>query len=324
MEDVFRIFNQYYNDPAFRGFQNDLSAKVYEVLARAYKNGDNEVKIVTDMCAAIDGTKYDRLKLFSTKIHGSRSYVEFYNKTEMTSKELADMIIISVVTENKNIVFEKTAFVQNKKESGLDHWAIDLDQLYLLKNFPTFKGTKGLVKKTFSGNVIFLNHSGALGNYGFFQAPGEMILANAEIVNRVKNNSSLHLHDLLSKESIFISSQSFNCYIERDSYAYHLWHRLVREYPASIHDIGLPFLNRSGASFDIHEFIRNLTLFNIGELVADFDMVRDVNLSSFTQRLLHAAGLGRVINLNVDGDDFGDDDYIVLVAHIEIAGDTGG
>jgi len=89
------------------------------------------------------------------------------------------MVIISVATKDREIVYEKTAFIQNKKEDSENVWKIDQDQLYLLHNFPTFKGEKGIFRKNFNDDVVFQHYSETLGNYGLFQSPGEMILTNA-------------------------------------------------------------------------------------------------------------------------------------------------
>ena len=129
MDRLLKTFSDYYNRQDFRTFQNNLARKVYETLGTSYSNSDGEVKIVTDMCNAINGETFGKLKLLATKIHGSRSFVEFHNQDKPTTKELADMVIISVATKDREIVYEKTAFIQNKKEDSENIWKIDQDQL---------------------------------------------------------------------------------------------------------------------------------------------------------------------------------------------------
>lgn len=171
MNRLIRFFAERYNDRDFRGFQNDLAKKVYDSLALSYSKSANEVSMVTDLCKAIDREQYKGLQFFANKIHGARSYVEFYNRDKPTTKELADMVIISVATRDKGIVYEKLAFVQNKKETTDSVWEIDPDQLYLLHNFPTFKGAKGLFKHNFNGDIFFIITLALWGTTGYSKVP---------------------------------------------------------------------------------------------------------------------------------------------------------
>ena len=191
MNRLLETFSDYYNRQDFRAFQNSLARKVYETLGTSYSNSDGEVKIVTDMCNVIDRETFGKFRFYATKIHGSRSFVEFHNQDKPTTKELADMVIISVATKDNEIVYEKTAFIQNKKENAEHIWKIDQDQLYLLHNFPTFKGDKGIFKQKFANEVIFQNYSETLGNYGLFQSPDEMILVNALTVFRLQQGDKI-------------------------------------------------------------------------------------------------------------------------------------
>jgi hypothetical protein len=71
------------------------------------------------------------------------------------------MLIVSLATENKTIVYERVAFIQNKKRRGsTGKWTIDQDQLFLLHNFPSFDGVSGI----YSGQkeVALLNAGGQL------------------------------------------------------------------------------------------------------------------------------------------------------------------
>lgn len=148
MDRLYRTFADYYNRKDFRQFQNDLSRETYESLANSYSNSHNEVKTVTNMCDTLNGKSFEKLHFYSRKIHGTRSFVEFFNQDKPVTTEMADLAIISVVTQGRNIIYEKISFVQNKKENTVDNWEIDQNQLYLLRNFPTITGKKGLFKKT--------------------------------------------------------------------------------------------------------------------------------------------------------------------------------
>ena len=125
MDSLYKIFSDYYHRPDFKKFQNTFARDVYESLGTSYSNSDGEVKMVTEMCQKIDGKTFEKLKFYTKKIHGTRSFVEFHNQDKPITKELADMVIISVATKNKEIIYEKTAFIQNKKEDTDSNWKID-------------------------------------------------------------------------------------------------------------------------------------------------------------------------------------------------------
>lgn len=92
------------------------------------------------------------------------------------TKELGDMAIITLVTDKSERLLQKVCVVQNKKQRD-GHWHINPEQLYLLKNFPPFSGSKGIFRR--SKDITFRNSSGCLGCYALFFAPGEMILTSA-------------------------------------------------------------------------------------------------------------------------------------------------
>jgi hypothetical protein len=319
MDRLIRFFSECYQDRNFRQFQNNLAREVYDTLANSYSRSANEVTIVTDLCKTINRQKFKSLRFFADKIHGSRSYVEFYNQDKPTTKELADMVIISVATRDKEIVYEKIAFVQNKKEKdGI--WEIDPDQLYLLHNFPTFKGTKGLFKRNFTGEIIFQNHSDGLGNYGLFQSPGEMMLTNASTVHRLQQNCKISQSDIRKYASDYNIGHSpwFPMF-------YHpFWKEMVCMDIKHFLKYGLPFLQfpflgNSAVSFNIYEIIRNWSLFNIGEVVTIEGLSIDTDLKKFSRLLLRNTGASEYINLYGDNDQFEfDNNLAVLVSHVNL------
>jgi hypothetical protein len=269
------------------------------------------------MCTTINGKTFDGLKFYTKKIHGTRSFVEFYNQDKPVTTELADMVIISVATKNKEIIYEKTAFVQNKKEDTLANWKIDQDQLYLLHNFPTFKGKKGIFKHNFSDEVAFLNHSNALGNYGLFQNPGEMILITALTVYKLQSEKKISHSDIRKFPN---HSSNYNNTFPLIDYEFidEMIYRYLKYFPKyGFPAMDFPFLNNSMVSLNIIEFIRNWTLFNIGELVSVYGKVVDKELSTLNRILLREAGLSNVINLNVDGAEL-DNSLVVVVAHLNL------
>ncbi|HAQ37605.1 MAG TPA: hypothetical protein DCQ58_03770 [Saprospirales bacterium] len=319
MDNLFRTLSDYYNNPEFRKFQNTFAKEVYETLGTSYSNSEGEVKMVTEMCNAIDGKTYQKLKFYTKKIHGTRSFVEFHNQDKPTTKELADMVIISVATKDREIIYEKTAFVQNKKEDTGGDWKIDQDQLYLLHNFPTFKGKKGIFKRNFKDEVVFLNHSQTLGNYGLFQAPGEMILLNALSVFKLQQGDKISFSDIRSFASnSFQNHSAFQFPLVDHPFLDEMLYRYFKHFPKyGLPFLNLPFLNNSTVSFNIYEFIRNWTLFNIGEVVSAYGNTVDKDLSTFNRILLREAGLTDFINTNIEGQEF-ENNLVVVVAHLNL------
>lgn len=319
MDKLIRTFLDYYYRPDFRKFQNTFAQEVYESLGSSYSNSDSEVKIVTDMCSTINGKTFEKLKFYTKKIHGTRSYVEFHNQDKPTTKELADMVILSIATKDREIIYEKTAFVQNKKEYTESVWEIDQDQLYLLHNFPTFKGKKGIFKRNFSDEVVFQNHSETLGNYGLLQNPGEMILVNALTVYKLQQGDKIAHSDIKKfAHNSFQNNYSFQFPLIDHPF----WDEILYRYNKYFVKYGLPFmnlpfLNNSIASFNIYEFIRNWSLFNIGDVVSAYGCIADKDLSTFNRILLREAGLSDIINTNIERQEF-ENNLTIIVAHINL------
>jgi hypothetical protein len=314
MDNLISTFSDYYNRVDFRKFQNNFAREVYDKLGTSYDNSDNEVQMVTKLCNTINGKTFEKLKFYSKKIHGSTSFVDFHNQTRPTTKELADMVIISIATKDREIIFEKTAFIQNKKEHSDSIWDIDQDQLYLLHNFPTFQGNKGIFKRNFN-DISFLNHSGTLGNFGLFQNPGEMILVNAMTIYRLQNRGKISLSDI--RKFTDNSFPRINSY-QYPFIDYHFWDEMLYRYSDyGFQFLNLPFLNNSIASFNIYDFVRNWSLFNIGEVVSAFGNVADKDLLAFNRFLLRATGLSDYVKTNDEELEF-DSDITVIVAHIDL------
>lgn len=318
MRNLIKTLSDYYYRTDFRNFQNTFSREIYETLGISYSRNDNEVSMVTEMCNSVNGRSFDKLKFYSKKIHGSRSYVEFFNKDKPVTTELADMVIISIATMNKNIIYEKIAFIQNKKSNNNDCWDIDENQLYLLHNFPSFKGSKGIFKRNYKNEIIFFNNSQTLGNYGLFMNPGEMILLNALSVFKLQQNYKLKAEDI-RKSPLQLNNNDLGFafpYIDHPFYDEMLY-RYLKHFPKNGFPFtNMPFLNNSLISLNIYEFIRNWTLFNIGEVASVNGDVIDNNLSEFIRLLLRQLGLSNVINLNVEGEDSFNTDSTILVSHI--------
>lgn len=307
MDLVYRTFAEYYYSNDFRRFQNDLSKEIYESLAGSYSNAYNEVAMVTEMCELLNGKAFGKLKFYSHKIHGTRSFVEFFNQDKPVTTELADMAIICVATKNRNIVFEKLSFVQNKKENKPDSWKIDPDQLYLLRNFPTLTGKKGFFKRNDKDTIVFMNHSGNLGTYGLFQGPGEMILANARTIYGVQAGNQVSYNDLKKQiDTVSIKNPLSWPFLGLKFYS-------IYELPY----LPLPFLNNNSNSLNVYDFIRNWTFFNIGEVCSIGGHRLDQDLSELTKVLLREAGLSNEMNIQTEQNSF-DSNLITLIAHLNL------
>jgi hypothetical protein len=318
MNQLLETFSDYYSQQDFRRFQNTLARKVYETLGTSYSNSNGEVKIVTDLCEVINDESFGKLKFYAKKIHGSRSFVEFHNQGKPTTKELADMVIISVATRDREIVYEKTAFIQNKKEDTVNSWKIDQDQLYLLHNFPTFKGERGIFRKNYSNEVIFQNHSETLGNYGLFKSPGEMILVNALTVFRLQQDDKISFSDV--RKYSHTKNNNFSFPLVDFPFWDEMLYRYFKHFPKyGFPFLNLPFLGNSIVLFNIYEFIRNWSLFNIGEVVSVCDKVANYDLRDFNRILLRNAGLSDFINLKTENQEYKfDNNLAIMVAHINL------
>ncbi len=309
MERLFRKLIDYLSDNEFKKFKSGFSHKLYDCLSSGYAENDNEVSLVTKLSETINKTKYENFSFYAEKIHGSRSYVEFNYRDKPTTKELADMVIISSVSQGRDRIFQKIAFIQNKKDTNCN-WQIDPEQLFLLKNFPTITGKKGIFTKSPEKEIIFHNYSKTLGNYGLFMNPGEMILAAASIVDSQKDNNKICLNDFKNIGFANNTNQAFLPFLLFD---YHPFiDKLLHSYFRYFHHNGIipsfgnsmPFLNNSMLSRDLFEFIDNWTFFNIGEPTIVNGNIVNNNLHSLSNALLRASGLSEYINLGDDNTQF--------------------
>ena len=305
MEKTIRELSRLFRDIEFKLFQNQFSRDVYESLSQSYKNKENEVSTVTRLVESINNKKYNSMKFHSYKIHGSRSYVEFDFQDRPTTKELADMIVISIISDGRKRLMQKVSFIQNKmNENGL--WNIDKEQLYLLKNFPTFTGNKGLLKSYFGkSNICFHNHSKNLGSFMLFSDPGELKYISAPFLSEIVINGTIKLENINMSESI-ISNQNNGMLqpfiFDLRFYEEYMHYFLKRSGPYGfLPNLGmnnsLPFLTNSVFSRDVYDFVRNWTLFNLGETSFSYGEMIDENLDRFVVSILKKIGLNEEIDL---------------------------
>lgn len=180
MMRLFRKIIELAEDDGFASFQNKIVGNFYKSLDTGYKSNYNEVKLVEELVKAANGQRYGPISLFAKMLHGPRSYVKFNYLNQLVTKELGDMVVITLVTYNDKRLLQRICIIQNKKASN-NKWRIDVEQLFLLKNFPPFSGEQGI----FCGYKDFTlrNSSGCLGAFGLLDAPGEMIFVAAPLVS---------------------------------------------------------------------------------------------------------------------------------------------
>ena len=301
----------------FKKVSNELCVDMYNSLSNSLSANKNEVSIVTELCSVIDNRKYKKFSFHAKKIHGKASNVEFKNKNRVTVKELSDMAVISILTDNKKILFEKTAFIQNKKEIGQNKWDIEQDQLFLLRNFPTFIPKTGLLRRLKNNNVILINRTKSLGNYGLFQKPGEMIIVNAETIFTTQKNGNVVYNDLLSASQHTISSSNIFWLPYYDDFICDLFHYLYR-FQLSICNKGIiPFIDTCPISLNIYDVIQNLVNFNIGEVASINSNIINSDLAEINNVLLNSIGL-RFENSVISEDPEFESNIAVLVFQIDI------
>ena len=262
LRDVIRNSN-------FRIEQNKIAKRAYDVLTAACERGDGEVAMVTKLCDDLHGKSCGKAKICAKKVHGnsnsSGSMVTFHNGSKKVTKELADMVIISLATQDKEIVFEKIAFIQNKKEgkSRAGKWEICPDQLYLLHNFPTFDGVSGVFGR--QRDVALSNAFGRLGNYGLFTADGDMVFANARIINAIQEGKTVSF-DRIRNATVKSQSNNAGPFLFDPMLMEELYH-FTKHYHWMPPFAGMPVLGDCDIALNLYQFIRNWTQFNIGETI---------------------------------------------------------
>ncbi|MBI2843647.1 MAG: hypothetical protein HYX78_09635 [Armatimonadetes bacterium] len=331
MRRLFKRVMDLSSDNGFLDFQNDLSRRIYDALSQGYSLNENEVSLVKRVVEAMNGQSYGGINIHSSFIHGSRSYVEFNYMDRPVTKELGDMAVFALVTDGPERLVQKACIVQNKK-GDKEHWTIDPEQLYLLKNFPPLSGTKGILRG--SRNVAFRNSSGCLGCYGLLLQPGEMILASAPMVTEMlRGRGTLPLADVTmlpnGNTAPWNAGQPFP-----------LWGMLGWRHPRDIHmifeelvhEFGYPLLGSTLNGFlgnvaftrDVHDLARSITQFSIGEPTLLFGRATNPAVDAFSNHVIRSAKLENLpVDLppdNLFGDHEFDGQMAVVVVHMDVSG----
>lgn len=315
-------------DPRFAKFQNDTVQCLYTALGKSYSAGEGEVDMVTNLVAAANGQGYGPIRLLAKKIHGSTSYVNFNFRDKPTTREFGDMVVITVVTAGRTRLFQRMSIIQNKKSSGKS-WAIDDEQLFLLKNFPPISGTQG----TFSGdnNRSFPNKSRCLGAFGLLDAPGEMLFVSAPLVaEMLRGKKSLNISDVSAQQvgqSLYQAGVGALPWVmSLDSRYLDELHFLLRHaskrYGLPYLGCGTDFIGNTLFARDIYDFVRAWTQFNIGEVTYAWDAIVNAEVDALANFLIRAAGFGDIFDISENApqpntENIGD--YAVAIMHLDVA-----
>jgi len=302
MTHVLEVVGRLACDDGFADFQNSLVRDFYDVLGQGFALNENEVRLVERLVGAANGRSYGPLRILAKMLHGTRSFVEFNYLDKPVTKELGDMALITVVTSGANRIAQRLCIVQNKK-TATGSWHLDLEQLFLLKNFPPFAGNRGIFKGV--RELAFRNASGCLGAFGLLLAPGEMIFASAPLVSEMaKGKASLSMADISVIESHGPGGNrpAWNLGLPPGSWAYpekwlHHLERLYRHFgPPSWPDFpgAAALLATDRFSRDLYDLTRSLTQLCIGEFTFADGEVLNRNADAFANLLIRAAGFGEL------------------------------
>jgi hypothetical protein len=297
MNRFFALAVQLSKDVGFLNFQNEVIRDAYDALGQAYAANGNEVEIVTKLAETVKGKSYDQVQISASKIHGSRSYVEFNFRDKPTTKELGDMAVITVVTAGRDRLLQRLCIVQNKKARD-QKWRIDPEQLFLLKNFPPFVGNRGIFRGM--SNVVFHNPSGCLGAFGLLSEPGEMMFVAAPVFAELLRDrgslpaSEIGLPALIPHDggqSAFHGGSLSMPPFESEEWIMHEVFRKNRPFPWRGLGYSLPFLGNVHYGRDMYDFVRAWTQVNLGEFTCFHGEVINAEADGFANHLIRSAGL---------------------------------
>lgn len=327
-----RIFEQALRlsqNDGFLHFQHILTQKIYDALGKGYADKNYEVPLVGKAADAINGENYGGIRIVAKKIHGNTSMATFNYRAVEKSRELGDTVIISLITDGPERLFQKISIVQNKRDRN-SRWEVDPVQLFLLKNFPPIKRGTG-VCKPFDG-TIFRNNSGTLGCYGLFSEPGDLTMISAPAVAEIlRNKQYLSPSDIYCPPEIDLFRNGTTAGNSQLGMPFtHLHPKEIMMYLDRIHPRrGWPQLALSSPAHffgnthfmrDTHDFVRNWTQFNFGEPTISQGRVVNEALDDFATRLLMMAGfdnlhMNREINHKFD---FVIEPGVLLVNYMDI------
>lgn len=282
-------FEQISHTEDFLQSQKKISEILYACLSKGYIQNKNEVNLVQDMIETVKryrSSQYFRIE--SIFIHGNKSQVEFDYYGGRTQKEFGDLILVTTLIDDNEMLFQKFTIVQAKKDQkSYVRWNLDKEQLFLLSNFPTFSGVCGIVpRKKFN----LENISRCLGSFGLFHKPGEIIFLSAPLLEQILSERRSINKEIISRAFLKKSWNSWDYFypcILFDGDLYDYVHSLIHR------GILPPFPHRNvfrNTHFcpNLMNLIANWIRFNIGELVFIKDDVipLDKNAKELFQQIL--------------------------------------
>lgn len=326
MRDLIQKYRELVCDADFLRFQHEMIAAVYDQLGQGCAEKEGEVALVTRIAETLSGQSYRRLRIHCEKIHGSKSYVSFNFRDKPTTKELGDLILISLITHGRKRLLQKLCIVQNKVlHSG--KCQIDLEQLFLLKNFPLFSGRQGLFRH--ASDIMFFNSQECLGAYGFFEESGDLIHVNAKVLSIALGGGKTFAKTGLSNGSYDPSVPGAQLsgfslpWIDRpgiseEAYFRRYWRGGLLPFGPAIE----PLLSSRKTLHDLHDFLKAWTSLQIGEIVYVFDRAADLEAARFTDAVLQAVNYNEFIDFD-DANPINEFDagYTVMVSHLDLAQD---
>lgn len=293
-------------DDAFLGFQHAVTRAAYDSLAGSYATGDNEPEVVSKLVDALHDKSYDQIRLTAHMIHGAgRSGVQFRYRAADVTRELGDMVVISMVTDGPERILQRVCIIQNKKAHA-GNWVVDDKQLFLLKNFPPLSGRSGIFRGT--SDVRFRNTSGCLGAYGLLYEPGEMILASAQAVAEfLRGGRTLRPANVGVAPAGRMDAEGFGPV----SSSWPLWrehldglvmcmegeHLVMLPRRASVVGLHPGFLGNVHFCRDLHDFVRAWTQMSLGEYTCSDRRVVNVEADAFANHLMRSSRLGDDVRL---------------------------
>lgn len=329
MKNLFRAIAALSNDDGFTNFQHHVVHAFYDTLGQGYKAKEDEVGLVKRLVEAADGKGYGPIRLHGSMLHGTRSYVDFNYLNQPVTRELGDMAIIELVTAGSERIFQKLCIVQNKKtESG--SWGLDPEQLFLLKNFPPFSGTKGMFRGR--RDLVFRNTSGCLGAYGLLAAPGEMLFSAASMISEFsRGKKSVALSNIAAPPASDYSRSSAG------AFGFQLWPLLSQLHPREayyllheFHDLapalsgfGISYLGNITFSRDLYDLTRAWTQLSLGEPTYIHGTIVNAPVDAFANLLIKSAGLGQLADFPSDeifGDNRFEGEMAILLMHMNVEG----
>ncbi len=254
-------FENTINSQSFHRAQDNLSKILKSCIKSTFKK--KEPELVKEIIAQIKQSPatYGPVTLNAEFIHGNRYQVVFDGMRWKTSVELGDLLIISSINKANIPQFRRISFCQAKKNKRF--WSIDQEQLFLLSNFPHFQFKNKLISQ---GTFHLRNDSACLGSHALFNEDN-MLFISSKLLDIFmaphKCNKPKECFGLNKNSCLFDFFSCFNHCLQKNH-----------------------FFSNTVLCQDIEEFIKEWSLFNIGEWVYSVQ-AQDYPVDSEAANLYH-------------------------------------